>query len=72
VTSNLDPSLPPSPAPDASPAESAAGAAPDGAAQSRAAGPRRAREALLKAGVLVATTAAVAAFEPKFPKLVGD
>jgi hypothetical protein len=72
VTSNLDPSSPPGPAPDASPAESTADAAPGGAAPSPAAGPRRVRAALLNAGLLVGTTAAVAAFEPKFPKLVGD
>jgi hypothetical protein len=72
VTSNLDPSSPPGPAPDASAAESTADAAPGGAAQSPAAGPRRAREALLKAGVLVATTAAFAAFDAKLPRYVGD
>jgi hypothetical protein len=74
VTSNLDPG--PRPAGDARPrdarpAESTA-ADPGVAGPGTPASPRRARAALLTAGLLVGTTAAVAAFEPKFPKLVGD
>jgi hypothetical protein len=61
------------------PSEAGAGRAGPGDEAAGPAGPARrpgrgpaARAALLNAGLLVATTVAVAAFEPKFPKLVGD